>query len=130
MDQTDPSTIVCVAAGLLSGRFGENVKLAVDGVLSRNDSNVVIRCRVQNGCSGVPASFIIKAPNDRTAGRGADQAPGSAACELMNDWAASLFLERMGSTAPLAPLLYCGDRDRRLLVLEDLGDGDAPNTSA
>src|SRR5215471_639543 len=130
MYETDPSPIVGVAAGLLSDRFGETLRLTVDGVLSRNDSNVVIRCRVQNGCSGVPTSFIIKAPNDRAAGRCPRQATGSAACELMNDWAASLFLERTGSTAPLAPLLYCGDRDRRLLVLEDLGEGDAPNTAA
>jgi hypothetical protein len=48
----------------------------------------------------------------------------------MNDWAASVFLERVSSSPRLAPLLYCGDRDRRLLVFEDLGDGDGPDTAA
>jgi hypothetical protein len=130
MRQADPSTMIGVAAQLLSDRFEARVRLIVDRILSGNNSNIVIRCRAA-GPSSIPSSLIIKALNDPAAGKSCPGRESSiAACELMNDWAASVFLERISSIPRLAPLLYRGDRERRLLIFEDLGDGDAPDTAA
>ena len=47
---------------------------------------------------------------------------------LFNDWAASEFLNNVPSAIPFSPLLYGGNKDYGLIVLEDLGDGVRPNT--
>lgn len=46
----------------------------------------------------------------------------------MEDLAASLFLEQLSHEPRFAPRCYGGDLASQTVVLEDLGDGDSPNT--
>jgi hypothetical protein len=131
MRKAEPSLIVETAPRLLSDHFEKGIRLVLDKVLGGNGSNIVIRCRPLGGCDRVPASFVIKALCESAWADGVrSQALVNAAAELMNDWAASLFLERISSNLRLAPLLYCGQKELGLIVLEDLSDGDAPNTAS
>src|SRR5262249_61863412 len=47
---------------------------------------------------------------------------------ILEDWAASLFLEQLPREPPLAPRCYGGDLPAQVIVLEDLSDGEGPGT--
>ncbi|HEV2665348.1 MAG TPA: hypothetical protein VG324_10570, partial [Blastocatellia bacterium] len=123
-----PDAIVNLAESLLSRQFDQAVRLVRDRVFSGFKS-VVVRCRVEGRGAGLPDTLIVKKAREDRMGYFPDsQATPNAAHELFNDWAAARFLYGLGNDPPLSPRFYAGDRERGLIVLEDLGDGDAPNT--
>jgi hypothetical protein len=128
-ERHNPEVIVKFAEALLSLRFDQEVRLVRDRVFSGFKS-VVVRCRVESSGAGLPEALIVKKAREDRGGYFPDnQAAPNAAHELFNDWAAARFLDGLGHDPPLAPRFYAGDRKHGLIVLEDLGDGEAPNTT-
>jgi hypothetical protein len=124
----NPEAIVNLAEALLSRQFDHEARLVRDRVFYGFKS-VVVRCRVESSVAGLPEALIVKKAREDMGGYSPDsQAPPNAAHELFNDWAAARFLDRLGHNPPLGPRFYAGDRQHGLIVLEDLGDGEAPNT--
>jgi hypothetical protein len=125
----NPEVIVKFAEALLSPQFDHEVRLVRDRVFSGFKS-VVVRCRVESSGASLPDALIVKkAREERGCYFPDNQAAPNAAHELFNDWAAARFLDGLGHDPPLAPRFYAGDRKHGLIVLEDLGDGEAPNTA-
>jgi hypothetical protein len=123
-----PEAIVNLAESLLSRQFDQEARLAPDSVFPGFKS-VVVRCRVEGRDTGLPDALIVKkAREDRMGYFPNSDATPNAAHELFNDWAAARFLYGLGHDPPLSPRFYAGDRKHGLIVLEDLGDGEAPNT--
>jgi hypothetical protein len=123
-----PEAIVNLAESLLSRQFDQAVRLVRDRVFSGFKS-MVVRCRVESSGAGLPEALIVKkAREDRVGYFPESQATPNAAHELFNDWAAARFLDGLGHDPPLSPRFYAGDREHGLIVLEALGDGEAPNT--
>jgi hypothetical protein len=127
-DRHNPEAIVNLAESLLSRQFDQAVRLVPDRVFSGFKS-VVARCRVESSGAVLPDALIVKKAREDRGGYFPDsQAAPNAAHELFNDWAAARFLDGLGHDPPLSPRFYAGDRENGLIVLEDLGDGEAPNT--
>jgi hypothetical protein len=107
-------TTYSVAGRILTDRFGGPLSVRPlrtwDGVKS-----TVVRWRVGPPLGCAPGSVIVKR---------------SKTGAILEDWAASLFLERIPHDPPLAPRCYGGDTASQTIVLEDLGDGDGPDTLA
>ena len=127
-ERHDPTFVVNVAGNLLSEKYGERIRLQ-RGKIFTTGGSIVIRCDIIDAPSHVPTSVIIKKTREDEWGYHPDnsETPNSAHW-LFNDWAASEFLTNVPSTIPLSPLLYGGSREYGLIVLEDLGDGETPNT--
>jgi hypothetical protein len=101
-----------VAEWILSKHFGCALTLRPHRVWDGKKSTV-LRCRILESATGVPSSVIIKR---------------STCGAALEDQAASLFLEQLPHEPPFAPRCYGGDPASQTIVLEDLGDGDSPNT--
>jgi hypothetical protein len=127
-EKHNPELIAGIAADLLSERFGEGVRLLPGKTFITGGSSVT-RFQVVAARSHVPPSVIVKKTReDQSAYHPHSVETPNSAHWLFNDWAAAEFLNNVPSTIPLSPLLYCGSRTHGLIVLEDLGDGEAPNT--
>ena len=128
-ERHDPRAIVKAAGRLLSEGAGGQVRLQVIKVITTSGS-VVLRCRVESAPAGFPASLVVKKVREDQCGYDPDSpsAP-NAAHWLFNDWAAAQFLGGLPHDPPLAPAFYGGSREFGLVVLEDLGGGEAPNTA-
>lgn len=117
----DYSSVVAVAANLLSGHFARPVGLAlIDAYTTWMDR--ILRCRVLPPRAGLPETVIVKHSVPRPE-------PGHADWHIyaiLNDWAAGLYLGQLA--APFAPHFYCADLRHRIVVMEDLGAGTTPDT--
>lgn len=123
-----PEAIVKLAEELLSRQFDQEALLVQDRVFSGFKS-VVVRCRVESRGADLPDALIVKKAREDMVGYFPNShATPNAAHKLFNDWAAARFLDGLGHDPPLSPRFYAGDRENGLIVLEDLGDGEAPNT--
>jgi hypothetical protein len=128
-ERHDPDFIANAAGTLLSKKFGEGIRLR-KGKIFTTGASIVVRCEVLDARPDLPASLIVKKVREDEFGYQPDSAESpNPAHWLFNDWAAAEFLNNIPSTVPLSPLLYGGSREFGLVVLEDLGDGEAPNTS-
>ena len=127
-ERHNPEAVVKFAEALLSRQFDQGVRLVRNSVFSGFKS-VVVRCHVESSGADLPNALIVKKAREDRIGYFPDsQATPNAARELFNDWAAARFLNGLGHDPPLSPRFYAGDREHGLIVLEDLGDGEAPNT--
>ena len=116
-----------VAETILSQRFDSNVRLEAMDVLKNNSRSKVLRCRVIDGPSYIPASVVVKQIiGDKNEVYDADSADGPAS-RLLNEWAGLQFLEQVAGEDPLAPRFYGGDRERGVVLMEDLGTGASAN---
>jgi hypothetical protein len=80
------------------------------------DFKPVLRCRLTSAPSGAPEAVIVKyVPQRRGEGR----------LGLLNEWAGLRFLSSLEINPPVSPTFYGGDLQEGVLVLEDLGAGDA-----
>lgn len=127
-ERHDPDSVADAAARLLSEEFGRRIRLRRSETFTTGGS-VVVRCEVTGGRAGLPPSLVVKkVREDEFAYRPDSPDTPNPAHWLFNDWAASEFLGRVPSEIPLAPRLYAGSRARGLIVLEDLGGGEPPDT--
>ncbi len=98
----------------MSRHVGAPVALeSTSGPRGRHRSSVV-RCRV-TATGEAPSTVIVKQ---------APAGPEGAHFALCNEWPALAFLTQLELEAPVSPAFYGGDVSARLLVFEDLGDGD------
>jgi hypothetical protein len=104
--------MIRVAERILSGRFGTELVLQ-PGQKWEGHKSVALRCHVRPQHTLVPASVVVKR---------------SKCGAILEDWAACQFLEQLSNDPPFAPKCYGGDPTSQLIVLEDLGDGEGPNT--
>jgi hypothetical protein len=104
--------MVRVAERVLAGHFGAAVVLQA-GQKWEGHKSVVLRCQVRPPGTPLPESVVVKQSRCRA---------------ILEDWAACLFLGRVPHDPPFAPHCYGGDAETQTVVLEDLGDGDGPNT--
>lgn len=128
-ERHNPLFIAAAAGSLLSEKFGGRIRLR-EAETFTTGASIVIRCEVVDARPDLPASLIVKKVREDEFEYKPDspQTPNPAHW-LCNDWAASEFLNNIPSTVPLSPLLYGGSREFGLIVLEDLGNGEAPNTA-
>jgi len=128
-ERHDPNMIVKIAGELLSEGAGGQVRLRVSKVILTWGS-VIVRCRVESAPADLPADLIVKKVREDRCGYDPDSpvAP-NAAHWLFNDWAAAQFLGGISHDPPLSPEFYGGSRELGLVVLEDLGEGEAPTTA-
>jgi len=127
-ERHNPEAIVKFAEALLSRQFDLEARL-VGGRVFSGFKSVVVRCQVESRGAVLPNALIVKKAREDRVGYFPDsQATPNAAHELFNDWAAARFLDGLGHDPQLSPRFYAGDRKHGLIVLEDLGDGEAPNT--
>ena len=128
-ERHNPNFIAGVASEILSEKFGERVHLSRSETFVTGGS-IVVRCQVNKICRDFPSSVIVKKTREDEFEYKPDssETPNSAHW-LFNDWAASEFLNDVSSDVPFSPKLYAGSRDFGLIVIEDLGNGEAPNTS-
>jgi hypothetical protein len=128
-ERHNPEVIVKLAGVLLSRQLGRGIYLQPGRVFSTLKS-VVVRCRVTRGAADLPDTLIVKKVREGRRGYDPDSpATTNAAHDLFNDWAAARFLHGLRDDPPLSPRFYAGGRAEGLIVLEDLGDGEAPNTA-
>jgi hypothetical protein len=124
-----PDVIVKIAGELLSEDAGGQVRLQVSKVIPTWGS-VILRCRVESAPADLPAALIVKKVREDRCGYDPDSpVTPNAAHWLFNDWAAARFLGDIPHDPPLGPAFYGGSREFGLIVLEDLGEGEAPNTA-
>jgi|GEM_PF-1909659 len=127
-ERYNPTFIADVAGSVLSDELGEEIRLQA-GETFITDGSVVVRCKVIDCGSNLPASIIVKKTREDEFGYHPDssETPNSAHW-LFSDWAAAEFLGSVPSDVPFSPKLYGGSRELGLIILEDLGDGEQPNT--
>src|SRR5262245_12541997 len=104
--------LVRTAERILSGPLGRHAALRPERAWD-GGKRTVLRCGLLDAAPPAPASVIVK---------------WSKHGAILEDWAASLFLERVPREPPLAPRCYGGDLAAQVIVLEDLGDGEGPGT--
>jgi hypothetical protein len=104
--------LVRTAERILSSSFGWHAALRPERVWDGGKSTV-LRCGLLDAAPPAPPSVIVKRSK-----HGA----------ILEDWAASVFLEQIPHEPPLAPRCYGGDLGAQVIVLEDLGDGEGPGT--
>lgn len=128
-DRHNPHVIAKHASALLSERVGSEARLEVSNVMSTWGS-IVVRCRVKLGRAQLPAHLIVKKVREDQSGYEPDSpARPNAAHSLFNDWAALQFLGQIQHDPPLSPTFYGGSREFGLIILEDLGESETPNTA-
>ena len=127
-ERHNPNFIADAAGSLLSGKFGGKIRLRAGETFITNGS-IVVRCSVVGSGSDVPVSVIVKKAREDEFRYNPDssETPNSAHW-LFSDWAAADFLGNVPSEIPFSPKLYGGSREFGLIVLEDLGNGETPNT--
>ena len=127
-ERHDPDFIANLAGALLSEKYDASIRLRRKETFITGGS-IVIRCIVIDAPSHVPARVVVKKVREDEVGYRPDSSeiPNSAH-SLFNDWAASVFLNNVRTNIPLSPVLYAGSREYGFIVLEDLGEGEAPNT--
>lgn len=122
----DPAPDVAAAAArALSDALGGRVRLSAGERLggSRSRSGVW-RFVVADGPRGAPARVIAKRfAGDATRFDPDAQGMETDAGRFRAEWAAHLFLDRLGADPPLSPRLQAADPRAGVLVMEDVGEG-------
>ncbi len=116
-----PVETVATVERILSEAFGGMVRIETEDGLGGSDRSNVFRCNVLEGPSDTPKSVVVKqalAHGDEV--YDPDSTEGTA-YRLFNDWAGLQFL----SDIPVAPRFYGGHREKGLIVIEDLGNGES-----
>jgi hypothetical protein len=111
-----PADVLQAAAEVLSLHLGAPVGLESAGAPGGVDGKRVLRCRLTAAPKAAPETVIVKH---------VPRPPDEPRLDLLNEWAALRFLAELDHDRPLAPAFYGGDLRRGVLVLEDLGEGDA-----
>ena len=119
----ETEAIVIAAETLLTQHFGRPVRLRPEP-LARSGKSVALRGHLLDPTRDMPPTVFVKHhfPSEGPEWAGHDRQ------RLLNDWAACLFLNRVGGVPPLAPHVFGGDVSANVLVMEDLGPGTGPNT--
>ena len=121
-DEKDHSETVTIAENVLREAFKGDVRLKMETEFD-TDRATVLRCRVVEVPAGVPQSVVVKRAltTDRTVFH--PNSPDEMVPRFFNDWAGLEFLSTISDGDSPAAQFYGGDREKGLMVIEDLGDG-------
>lgn len=121
-DENVHSEIVAISENVLCESFKGDVRLEMKTEFE-TDQATVLRCRVVQSPSDVPQTVIVKKvlTADRTEFH--PNSPDEMVPRFFNDWAGLEFLGEISDGNSPAAQFYGGDREKGLMVIEDLGDG-------
>lgn len=115
--------VIAIAESLLPQEWGKALRLNVLETYE-NATTVVVRCSLSNPNESSPSSVAVKHVRPHP------ENPTGYLHSFLNDWAACIFLNSFEPDPPLAPRFYGGDIERSILIMEDLGGSDGPDTMA
>ena len=121
-DEKDHSETVAIAENVLCESFEEDVRLKMETEFD-TDQAIVLRCRVVEGPYSVPQSVVVK---KMLTADGTEFHPNSQdemVPRFFNDWAGLEFLSEVSDGDSPAAQFYGGNREKGIMVIEDLGDG-------
>lgn len=122
LDEKAHSETVAIAESVLCEAFEGDVRLKMETEFD-TDRATVLRCRVIESPSGVPRSVIVKKVLTADGTNFHPNSPDEMVPRFFNDWAGLEFLSEISSGDSPAAQFYGGDREKGLMVIEDLGDG-------
>jgi hypothetical protein len=115
--------LVSAAQELLQKRLDRPMGLTYLKTVGTSFKSIVLRCQVADPANELPETVVVKHTLDvPAAGR------NEAVYNLLADWAALEFLGNVQGGYPRPPVFLGGDQAARLLVMEDLGDGEFEET--
>lgn len=107
--------------GVLSARFGGQVRLDDGSDLGGSVRSFTCRYVVVDGPDGLPASVVAKKMRAGEDEEYDPEALDGPAVGLLNEWAGLEFLSEISEGASPTPVCYGGDRGAGLLVMQDMG---------
>lgn len=118
MTETQPlfdiPTTIARAETLLSRHFGAEIHLRHDQQF--DSPHLVLRCLLEKPIDDQPKTIILKQLSV------VEEGDDAQVKLFLNEWASLQFLSEIAPNESLAPRLYIGDHEARLMILEDLGD--------
>ena len=120
--EKDHSETVTIAENVLCESFEGDVRLKMETEFD-TDRAIVLRCRVVEGPYSVPQSVVVK---KMLTADGTEFHPNSQdemVPRFFNDWAGLEFLSEVSDGDSPAAQFYGGNREKGIMVIEDLGDG-------
>ncbi|NKB69877.1 MAG: hypothetical protein GKR89_22625 [Candidatus Latescibacteria bacterium] len=112
-----------IAKTILSHHFDRHVRLETIDIIRDNSRTKALRCRVVDPFSDIPASVVVKQISGSEKDvYDVDLTEGPAA-RLFNEWAGLEFLDQVVGDISLTPRFYGGNREKGVVVMEDLGAG-------
>lgn len=121
-DEKDHAETVAIAENVLCKAFGGDVRLKIETEFD-TDRATVLRCRVVESPPGVPRSVVVKKALPADGRVFQSNVPDDVVVRFFNDWAGLEFLSEISGGDSPAAQFYGGDREKGLMVIEDLGDG-------
>lgn len=104
---------------ILQEKFKTECKITSAELLSKPDRrNVIARIWLQSASSSVPKSVILK----QALPRDSDTDDKDAFARFARDWAGLEFASKIQQSIHNVPQFYGADRERRFILIEDLGD--------
>lgn len=122
LDEKAHSETVVIAESVLCEAFEGNVRLKMETEFD-TDRATVLRCRVIESPSSVPRSVIVKKILTADGTNFHPNSPDEMVPRFFNDWAGLEFLSEVSDGDSPAARFYGGNREKGLMVIEDLGDG-------
>ncbi len=121
-EEKDHSETVAIAENVLCEVFAGDVRLKMETEFDA-DRATVLRCRVVKSPSGVPQSVVVKKILTSDGTEFHPNSPDEMVPRFFNDWAGLEFLSGISDGDSPAAQFYGGNREKGLMVIEDLGDG-------
>ena len=121
-DEKDHSETVAIAENVLYKAFKGDVRLKMETEFD-TDQATVLRCRVIESSPGVPRSVVVKKALPADGRVFQPNVPADMVVRFFNDWAGLEFLSKISGGDSPAAQFYGGNREKGLMVIEDLGDG-------
>ena len=121
-DEKAHSETVAIAENVLCEAFEGDVRLKMETEFD-TDQATVLRCHVLESPSGVPQSVIVKKILTADGTEFHPKSPDEMVPRFFNDWAGLEFLSKISNGDSPAAQFYGGNREKGLMVIEDLGDG-------
>ena len=121
-DEKDHSETIAIAENVLCEAFGGGVRLKMETEFD-TDQAIVLRCFVVESSPDLPQSVVVKRVLTADGTTFHPNSPDEMVPRFFNDWAGLEFLGEISDGDSPAAQFYGGNREKGLMVIEDLGDG-------
>ena len=121
-DEKDHSETIAIAENVLCEAFESDVRLKMETEFD-TDQATVLRCCMVESPSSVPQSVVVKKALPADGAAFHPNSPDDMVVRFFNDWAGLEFLSKISGGDSPAAQFYGGNREKGLMVIEDLGDG-------
>ena len=120
--EKDHSQTIGIAENVLRNILQGDVRLKMETEFD-TDQATVLRCRVVESPPNVSQSVIVKRVLTTDGAAFHPNSSDDMVPRFFNDWAGLKFLSEISDGDSPAAQFYGGDREKGLIVIEDLGDG-------